>query len=29
VIRFMGPLTTPIDQVQEALEMFTKSVNAI
>jgi hypothetical protein len=25
----MGPLTTPIDQVQEALEMFTKSVNAI
>ena len=29
VIRFMGPLTTPVDQVQEALEMFTKSVNAI
>ena len=29
VIRFMGPLTTPNHQVQEAMEMFSKSVNAI
>ena len=29
VIRFMGPLTTPITQVQEAMEIFNKSVNAI
>jgi len=26
VIRFMGPLTTPIDQVEEAMEIFSKSV---
>ena len=29
VIRFMGPLTTPEEQVNEAMEMFTKSVSAI
>lgn len=29
VIRFMGPLTTPIHQVQEAMEIFSKSVNTI
>ena len=29
VIRFMGPLTTPDTQVHEAMEMFSKSVNAI
>jgi 4-aminobutyrate aminotransferase-like enzyme len=29
VIRFMGPLTTPEEQVHEAMEMFTKSVSAI
>ena len=29
VIRFMGPLTTPDEQVNEAMEMFTKSVSAI
>ena len=26
VIRFMGPLTTPLDQVEEALNIFNKSV---
>jgi len=26
VIRFMGPLTTPLDQVEEALDIFNKSV---
>ena len=26
VIRFMGPLTTPLEQVEEALEIFNKSV---
>ena len=26
VIRFMGPLTTPINQVEEALEIFKNSV---
>ena len=29
VIRFMGPLTTPVTQVHEAMEMFSKSVNVI
>ena len=29
VIRFMGPLTTPDTQVHEAMEMFSRSVNAI
>jgi 4-aminobutyrate aminotransferase-like enzyme len=28
-IRFMGPLTTPDTQVHEAMEMFSRSVNAI
>ena len=27
VIRFMGPLTTPINQVEEALEIFKNSLN--
>ena len=26
VIRFMGPLTTPINQVEEALEIFSESL---
>ena len=29
VIRFMGPLTTPVDQVKEAMEIFSDSVNSI
>ena len=26
VIRFMGPLTTPIEQVEEALEIFSEAL---
>ena len=29
VIRFMGPLTTPINQVEEAMEIFSESVRNI
>ena len=29
VIRFMGPLTTPLEQVEEAMEIFTNSVQDI
>ena len=29
VIRFMGPLTTPVDLVKEAMEIFSDSVNSI
>ena len=29
VIRLMGPLTTPVDQVKEAMEIFSDSVNSI
>jgi len=28
VIRFMGPLTTPISQVEEAMEIFSESIKA-
>tara|TARA_B100001750_G_scaffold6641_1_gene5266 strand:+ start:1702 stop:2970 length:1269 start_codon:yes stop_codon:yes gene_type:complete len=29
VIRFMGPLTTPIDQVEEAMDIFSRAVSSI
>ena len=29
VIRFMGPLTTPLEQVEEAMEIFSNSVKDI
>jgi 4-aminobutyrate aminotransferase-like enzyme len=29
VIRFMGPLTTPLNQVREAMEMFNNALEKI
>ena len=29
VIRFMGPLTTPLSQVEEAMQIFSESIKNI